>query len=64
MSAEDLISATKVVFTEFGLTKKAVSDAGMNFVSEQFKEFCRCLYITQVMTLSYHYQSNGQVGYV
>ena len=48
MSAKDLIQAIKAIFTEFGLCKKLVSDAGMYFVLEQFKEFCRCLNIDQV----------------
>ena len=43
MLAEDLIQATKVVFDEFGLPEKFVSVAGIKFVSEQFKEFFRCL---------------------
>ena len=40
--------------------KKLVSDAGTNFVSEQFKDH-RCLNIDQAVTSSYHHQSNGQV---
>ena len=44
----DLIQAIKVVFTEFGLPQKWVSDADTNFVSEEFKEFCRHLNIDQV----------------
>ena len=34
MLAEDLIHATKIVFTELDLPKKFVSDAGKNFVSK------------------------------
>ena len=49
------------MFAEFGLSKKLVSDADMNFVSEQFKKFCSCLYIDQVMTSSLHHQINRQV---
>ena len=60
-SAKDLIQAVKVVFAEFGLPKKLVSDAGMNFVSEQFQDFCRHLNIDQGMTTSYHHHCNGQV---
>ena len=52
---------TKVVFAEFDLPKILVSDAGTNLVSEQFKDLCRCLNIDQVLTSSYHHQSNGQV---
>ena len=61
MSAEDLIQLTTFVFAEFGMPKKFVSDAGPNFISEQFKEFCRCSNIDQVVTLSCHHHSNGKV---
>ena len=39
MSPKGLIAATRVVFAKFGIHKKLVSDAGTNFISEQFKEF-------------------------
>ena len=39
-----------------------VSNAGMNFKSDQFKQFCRQLNIGQGITLSYHHhERNGQV---
>ena len=59
--AEDLIQAARVLFSEFGLPTRLVSDAGMNSVSEQFKIFCRCLNIDQIVTSACHHQSNGQV---
>ena len=34
LSPADLIRAAKIVFAEFGLPKKSVSDTGMNFMSE------------------------------
>ena len=60
-SADDLFRAIKVIFTEFGLPKKTVSDAGTNFMSDWFKQFCRELNIDQAITSSLHHQSNGQV---
>ena len=42
-------------------TQKIVSDACTNFVSEEFKDFCRCLNIDQAMRSLYHHQSIGQV---
>ena len=39
MLAEDLIQATWVIFAEFGLPQKMVSDACMNLVTEQFRDF-------------------------
>ena len=60
-SADDLVRATKIVFTEFGLPKKTVSDAGMHFVSDCFKQFCRKVSIDQTITSSYHHQHNVKV---
>ena len=37
------------------------SDAGGNFISQKFKNFCNNLNIEQVVSSSYHHQSNGQV---
>ena len=60
-SADHLIRAAKILFAEFGLPKKIVSDAGMNFILDCFRKFCRELNTEQAMTSSYHNQSNGQV---
>ena len=38
-----------------------MSDAGGNFISEKFKNFCKSLNIEQAISSSYHHQSNGQV---
>ena len=57
----NLIRVAKIVFAEFGLPKKIMSDPGMNFIPDKFKSFCRQLNMEQVITSSYHHQSNGQV---
>ena len=59
LSPYDLIRATRVMFAEFG--QKIVSDAGMNFMLDHFKKFCRQLNIDWTIISSYHHQSNGQV---
>ena len=41
--------------------RKIVSDAGMNFISDQFEQFCKQLNIDQTIISSYHHKSNGQV---
>ena len=61
LSAKDLMQAAKVVFAEFGLAKKLVSDAGTNFVSEHFKEFCRHMNTDLVVTSLYHHQSKSMM---
>ena len=59
LSAGNLIRAVKIVFAEFGLPKKLVSDVGMNFISDKLRQLCRQCNIEQAITSSYHHQSNG-----
>ena len=61
MSAENLILACKVIFSEYGLPKRIMSDAGGNFISDNFRQFCKCMNIEQVTSSSYYHQSNGEV---
>ena len=44
-------SSLRLYLLRCDFPKKLVSDAGMNFVSEQFKGFCRYLNIDQEVTL-------------
>ena len=60
-SAESLIAAVKIVFVEYGIPHRIMSDAGSNFISEKFKKFCSSLNIKQAVSSSYHHQSNRQV---
>ena len=60
--ADDCIKAAKIVLAEFGLLRKILSDAGMNFISDKLKKNCRQLNIVQAIMLSnIHHHSNGQV---
>ena len=61
LSADDLIRPTKVVFSGFMLQRKILYEAGTNFMSEGFKQFCRQLNIKQTITSLNHHQSNCQV---
>ena len=61
ISADTLILTCKIIFTEYRLPKKVMSDSGSNFVSGKFKTFCKSLNIEQAFLSSYHHQSNGQV---
>ena len=61
LSSDDLIRATKIVFTEFGLLQKIISNAGTNFIGYKFKQLCRNLNADQAITSSYHHQSDRQV---
>ena len=61
MSAESLILACKVIFSEYGLPKRKMCDAAGNFISDKFRQFCKCMSIEQVTSLSYHPYNNGQV---
>ena len=48
-------------FSEYGFSKKVMSDAGGNFISAKFKTFCKTLNIEQVVSSSFNHQTNGQV---
>ena len=48
-------------FSEFGLPKKIMSDAGGNFVSDKFRQLCKIMNIEQAMPSSHHHQSNRQM---
>ena len=61
MSTKCLIMACKVIFSEYGLPKKIMSDAGSTYISDKFRQFCKCMNIEQGISLSYYHQSNGQV---
>ena len=58
---EHLINAVTAIFAEYGILQKIMSNAGTNFVSERFRQFCKSINIEQAVSLAYHHQSNGQV---
>ena len=61
LSADNLIRAATIVFTKFGLPKKIIPNAGINFILDEFKQFCRQMSIDQAITSLYHHQSSRQV---
>ena len=61
LSAENLSNAVKIIFMEYGVPCKIMSDAGINFISDRFWKFCRAINVEQATPLAYHHQSNGQV---
>ena len=61
LSAENLINTIKIIFAKYGIHQKIMSDAGTNFVSDRFGQFCKTINVEQAVSLVYHHQSNGQV---
>ena len=61
LTAESLITTTKVIFAKYGISPKQMSDTGTNFISDKFQQFCKSINVKQVILLVYHHQSNGQV---
>ena len=59
--ANSLILICKIIFWEYHLPKKIISDSGVNFISDKFKTFCISHNIEQAFFSSYHHQSNGHV---
>ena len=60
-SADSLILMCKLIFADYSIPKKIMSDSSSNFISDKFKTFCKNLNIVQALSSSYHHQSNGQV---
>ena len=61
LTADSLILTCTVIFAEYGLPKKIMSDSGSHLISEKFKTFCKSHKIEQVFSPSCHHHSNGQV---
>ena len=51
LSAESLINRLKIIFAEYGIPQKIMSDAGTNFVSDRFQQFCKTINIEQTVAL-------------
>ena len=61
LSAENLTNAVKIIFAEYGIPCKLMSDAATNFISDRFWKFCRAINVELATSSVNHHQSNGQV---
>ena len=61
LSAESLVNTVKIIFAEYGIPQKIMSNVGTNFVSDTFQQFCKSINVEQAVSSAYHHQSNGQV---
>ena len=61
LSADSLILALKVVFVEYSIPKRVISETGGNFISEKCKNFYNSLNIEQAVSLLYPHWRNRQV---
>ena len=50
LSADSMIRAVMIVFSEFGLPKKIVSNAVTNSISDKLRQFSRQLNIEQAIS--------------
>ena len=48
------------LFTRFGVPDTIVSDNGTQFISNEFKEFCKTLVVEHITITPFHLRSNGQ----
>ena len=44
-----LINAVTAIFGKYGILQKVMSDAGTNFVSEEFRHFCKSIIVEQAI---------------
>ena len=54
------IKMYKIIFSEYRLSSKKVSNIGTNFISEKSKNFYKKLSIWHAVSSTYNHQSNGQ----
>ena len=57
---ENLINTVKIMFAEYGIPCKIMSDAGTNFTADRFWQFCKAINVEQAILSVYHHQSNRQ----
>ena len=60
INTDNPIQTCKIIFSEYELLSRIVSDTGTNSVSQKFENFCKCLSIHHAMSSSYNHQSNRQ----
>ena len=58
-TSSSTIRYLRQLFAQFGIPETIVSDNGTQFVSTEFKEFCRLNGIRHIQTAPYHPSSNG-----
>ena len=61
LSVDNLAQMTKLIFAEYRLLKKTVSDTFTNFTAETFKRLLQEDEHQQTNTSTHHHQSNRQV---
>ncbi|XP_054283635.1 uncharacterized protein K02A2.6-like [Macrosteles quadrilineatus] len=60
-TSNTVIRRLRELFCRYGLVKQIVTDNGNQFVSEEFREFCRKNNVIHIRTTPYHSRSNGCV---
>ena len=59
LSTENLTATTKVIFAEYRILHRLMSDAGTNFISERFRRFCSRINIEQAVSLEVQEEDGG-----
>ena len=61
---QSLILACKIIFSEYGLPKKIMSDTNSNFILEKFHEFYKSMNTEEPVLLSNHQKLKLKVIYI
>ena len=59
ITTKSTIGALKTIFTEFGYPQRIHSDAGSQYTSNEFKQFCTTNDISHTTSSPYYHESNG-----
>lgn len=59
-TAQETVKALEYLVNQYGLPRVIVSDNGVQFTSQLFKQFCKQNGIDHIRSAPYHPQSNGQ----
>ena len=50
LSVKNLINMVKIIFAEYGIPPKIMSDVGTNFIADRFWQFCKSINVEQVIS--------------
>ena len=60
-STSKTITILRYIFSIFGLPQQLVTDNGLQFIAEEFRQFCRENGVKHIRSVPYHPSTNGAI---